>query len=743
MPRPLPAARTARPFIKTSLIVAATALSVCLPALAKLETWREESASAFGKGRKEQVVVSDTGRVRLALRLSPVGTIDAPRVWDLALGPKGEVYAATGDEGKVMRRDPEAESPWAVFYDAADTQALSLAVGKDGHVFAGTGPSGQVIDITDPKHPSSRPDPSVQYIWDLATDPSGNLYAATGPTGQLWKRSTEGAWSLLLDSKHSHLLCVALGAEGSVYAGSDGDGLVYRVAPGGKVSVLYDASQSEIRALVVGSDDSVYAGTAAESGSSSSRGATLFGGGPLAESAGPGSRRSSERLNAATPAQDIPPTKPELPKKDEIRPRLSVPSTAGGGSATVRSSTPGENAVYRIDKDGVARELFRAKVLIYALALRGDHLLVGTGPEGQLFEVRQDGHESSPVARLDNGQILALMNQPDGSLLVGAGDPGRVARLGSDYVASGILLSDVHDTKLISRFGALDWRAGMPKGTSVALQVRTGNVAEPDATWSDWPPEQTAPTNAAAKIPAGRFVQYRVTLSSKNLTATPELHSVTLRYQTANLAPEISKLDIPDVSTLDGATRQTRLNLRWDVNDPNDDDLEYFLSFRKEGWPDWVKLTEQPLTEKTFSWDITAIPSGLFRVRLTASDRPSNNANQALTGEKLSEPFLVDHEPPEVKFNPPPAGASHKFATVTLIDQLTRVAKTSYAVDSGEWLPVFPEDGLFDTSNEQVSLPLINLKPGTHLIVVRATDAAGNVGTGDSLVTIPDRSKEK
>ena len=31
-----------------------------------------------------------------------------------------------------------------------------------------------------------------------------------------------------------------------------------------------------------------------------------------------------------------------------------------------------------------------------------------------------------------------------------------------------------------------------------------------------------------------------------------------------------------------------------------------------------------------------------------------------------------------------------------------------------------------------------DLKPGTHLLMVRATDAAGNVGTGDALIDVKD-----
>lgn len=707
------------------LVSAAVVIVGGLEALGKLETWREDSAAAFGKGKRERVVVSDNGRVRLGHALRPLGSIDAARVWDLARGPQGEIYAATGDEGKVYRHDAKDDAPWTLAFDAGDTQALSVAVVPGGHAFVGTGPSGQVIDLTDPKHAAARPHPSVQYIWDLADDDEGNLYAATGPTGQLWKRSPEGAWSLVFDSKHSHLLCVATASDGSVYAGSDGEGIVYKVAPGGKVSVLHDAPQSEIRTLIVAGDGTIYAGTASESGGGPSRGPGLFSGPALTNIGGPPNAQPGGNLNAATPVQDA----PNPPETKDVRKNFTPPPTGGAGSP--RPPSAGDNAVYRIDTEGVAREVFRARVLVFGLALQKDRLLVGTGPEGQLFEVRENGRESTPIARLDSGQILSLLSLPEGGLLIGTGDPASVVRLDTGHVSDGVLLSDVRDAKLISRFGSVSWRSEQPAGTAIALQVRSGNVSEPDATWSDWSPEQTDASSAQAHVPAGRFVQYRAKLSTRDPAVTPELHAVAIRYQSANLAPEITKLDVPDISALDGASRQLRMTFRWDVNDPNDDELEHTLFLRKEGWPDWVKLTEQPIAEKTFAWDTTSVPPGLYRVRLKTSDRPSNNGDDALSRERVSDTFLVDHEAPEVAIQTGPRRAS-----VTLKDKLTRLVKAAYAVDGGAWIPVFADDGLFDTTTETVTIPLPDLKPGTHILVVRATDAAGNVGTGDTLIDV-------
>jgi hypothetical protein len=256
-------------------------------------------------------------------------------------------------------------------------------------------------------------------------------------------------------------------------------------------------------------------------------------------------------------------------------------------------------------------------------------------------------------------------------------------------------------------------------------------VGEPDETWSAWSAEQTDSSAARAESPPGRFVQYRVKLATKDPERTPELSSVSLSYRSSNLPPEIAKLEVPDVSAGDGTVRQARLNVRWDVTDPNDDELSYTVQVRKEGWPSWITLTETPITEKSYAWDTTTFPSGFYRLRLVASDRPSNSPEDVLSRERESPSFIVDHEPPQVAVTP-----REKKALIVLTDNLTRLAKADYALDGGPWTPLFPDDGLFDTLREQVTLSLPELKPGVHLLMVRATDAAGNTGSGDALFAV-------
>ncbi len=712
-------------------VLTAAILAGAVSARAKLDTWRQEGTQAFAKHHRERVVISDQGHARLGQALLPTGPLAAQRVWDLVRAGDGTVYAATGDAGKVLRQSTKEGAAWTVALDAADTQSLSLAATPEGKVYAGTGPSGQVIDVTDPQHPASRPDPKVQYIWDLAADAQGNLLAATGPTGQLWKRSRDGKWSLVFDSKATHLLSVAVAPDGSVYAGSDGEGLIFRINREGKVSVVYDAPQSEIRTLLVAPDGSLYAGTAAEAGGSgASRAPSLFSW-RGEENHEPDGRVGIPVLAAGRREPLEPQTLATQSPPSPASSQPTTPKPPPSGSAAPKPISPGDNAVYRIDKDGVTREIFRVKALIFALCWSGDRLLIGTGPDGQLYEVRDRAAETTPLAKLDNGQILSLLAKPDGEILLGTGDPGSVVQLASGYVDHGELVSEVYDTKFLSRFGAITWRADLPSGTSVAIQARSGNVGEPDETWSAWSAEQTDPAAARAESPPGRFVQYRVKLATRDPQHTPELSSVSLSFRSGNLPPEISRLEIPDVSTADGTSRQTRLNVRWDVSDPNDDELAYTVKVRKDGWPAWITLTETPLTEKTYSWDTTAFPSGYYRLRLSVTDRPSNSPDDAVERDRESPSFIVDHEPPQVTVTP-----REKKALIVLSDNLTRLVKAEYALDGRTWTPLFPDDGLFDTLREQINVALPELKPGAHLLMVRATDAAGNVGSGDALVVV-------
>ena len=175
---------------------------------AKVETWRSGGPRARSPRRiATESSISDSGRVRLGHALAPLGSIGVERIWDLARTREGILLAATGDCGQGT--GPRAQSRRGLERRLRCERLAGALAGRyaRGISYAGTGPAGQLVNLTDPKHPASRPDPKVQYIWDLACDQQGNLWAATGPTGQLWKRTAEGVgrWSMTA----SRLICCA------------------------------------------------------------------------------------------------------------------------------------------------------------------------------------------------------------------------------------------------------------------------------------------------------------------------------------------------------------------------------------------------------------------------------------------------------------------------------------------------------------------------------------------------------
>ena len=359
--------------------------------------------------------------------------------------------------------------------------------------------------------------------------------------------------------------------------------------------------------------------------------------------------------------------------------------------------------------------------------------MVGSGPDGVLFELRDGGREWSSEARIDHGQILSLLSGPGGEVWLGAGDPGGVLRLEDGYSKSGEFESEVLDTRLVSRFGALKVEGDLPEGTRVSVQGRSGNVRTPDATWSDWSKPVEGGKGAGPEVPAARFAQYRLTLSTDQLARSPEVRSVSWLYRTVNQAPEVGKLTIPNLSGGDGSSRKTKFELAWEAEDPNRDTLAYRLAIRKEEWPAWVAIGgPEPISEKTYEWDTTTVPDGVYRLRVWASDRPSNPESEAIERSRVSEPFVVDHQAPEVRVS-----TRGGVVEVRLKDNLTRIVGAEVAIDSRAWSPRFPEDSLFDTEEETLRVPVADLGPGPHVVVVRATDAAGNVGSGDALVTVP------
>jgi outer membrane protein assembly factor BamB len=712
--------------MRSSLLLAVIVLAgVAVPGqAAKVKVWHHHAGSHFEKAQFSHAVVSSEGVLRLSRQLKPFTSLEATHVWDLIEDGDGNLVAATGDDGKIYKITPDGQV--SVLHTCEACQVLCLARATDGTLYAGTGPSGHIIRIDPKGRTKLLCDTHESYVWSLVVDPrTQDLYVGTGPKGRVLRVTPDGKCSVYYSTRQEHILCLAVGADGIVYAGTDKGGLVYRIDAKGKGFVLHQAAQSEVRSLKV-TADALYVGTSSPS-----------------RSRGSGSSASkAESSTAAMESVSPVSVSTESPKglksgdKTSGEPSSTSKENSKGSSAPAPSApSSGENSVYRIALDGTVREVFREKALVLSVLKQGDRFFVGTGMEGRLFEVDETTRERSEIARLDHGQILCLCRRKDGAIVLGTGDPGKLYLLHDKYTARGTVTSEVLDAKLISKWGALGWEAETPEGTSVTVAARSGNVAEPDDTWSDWSAEQTNPEQAVLAAPTARFLQYRVTLRSKLPMVSPLVRGISLRYMTTNLAPEVTKVEVPDLNAVN-LDNPKKLKIKWNATDANEDELAYAVYIRKEGWKDWV-LLEDDLDKTDYEWDTTTTPSGIYRVKIVATDRKDNAEADALTAERPSVPFVVCHEAPGVSVKVSGIEGDQAVIEATATSPLVRLTSASFAVNGKKWINVFPTDGLFDARQKTFKFKTEGLKPGTYVLVLRVRDASGNLGSSDVVFTVP------
>jgi hypothetical protein len=410
------------------------------------------------------------------------------------------------------------------------------------------------------------------------------------------------------------------------------------------------------------------------------------------------------------------------------------------------------------------------------LAAAGPGVVVGTGGDGRLFRV-DIGPVTTVLGDAAAAQITALRRRGD-DIIVGTSNLGRVYRLRDTYRSRGEYISQVKDTATTSRWGRLRWRGDVPAGTSVRMFTRSGNTADADETWSDWSEPYSDPTGSSIGSPPARFIQWKAELAADNVADTPVLQWVELVYVQRNLRPQIDEFKVHPAgviyrrnSSLEDALPIGRLpspvrealalqqgrnggsaaggsaflgqayylpgsqTFTWGASDANGDELSYSLLYRGESETEW-KPVASGLSETLYLWDTTAVPDGLYRARLVASDAPSNPSGEELEGTRSSPPLVVDNTAPRVDDLSATVERGAVRVTGTATDETSLIRAMEYAVDGGEWRVVLPADGLPDAGSEDIEFTSVTLDPGEHTIVVRVTDMALNRGTEKVVVDI-------
>jgi hypothetical protein len=167
------------------------------------------------------------------------------------------------------------------------------------------------------------------------------------------------------------------------------------------------------------------------------------------------------------------------------------------------------------------------------------------------------------------------------------------------------------------------------------------------------------------------------------------------------------------------------IGARWSASDENGDDLIYTVQIRGEKESEWKPLKDK-LTEKRLGWDSTAFPDGEYRIRVIASDSPDNSPDRTLTGELVSDVFVIDNTPPVISGVSSETKVNQITVHWTATDALSVISKAEYSVNGGDWTLIDPVTKLSDSLEENYILTLNRATPGEQTIAVRVADDCDN-----------------
>jgi hypothetical protein len=741
--------RPQRPFILAFLLIANTASFA-----EGTRTWEQSKFEDLSKGTARGVAIRSSGGLELAPAFKTIATTPSTYVWSVAADRDGTIFAATGAPGRVYHIGADGKS--TPIFEPQELQVQSLLFTKTGVLLAATNPDGKIyriernaaasVNATGKSEYSASLffDPKTKYIWDMLLDDAGNLFVATGDQGEIFKVTPKGDHSVFFKSDEAHIRVLAWDKQKNLIAGSDGSGLIYRISPAGDGFVLYSAPKKEITALAVDAAGNIYA-------------------------AGIGEKRPGSLPPLLPPAASAPPPNTQ-PATGQGQPGLviSTPSTAPAPVTVIPlpgAGATGGSEIYRISADGTPMRFWASRDdLIYALVFDShERLLAGTGNRGHIYAITGED-EYSDLVKAAASQITSFAFLPNGGLLAGSSNLGKVFLLASAPEAQGAYESDVLDARIFSRWG----RADMRSTGNVELFARSGNVDNPDRNWSPWQKIDSL-KDSRINAPPARFIQWKAVLHAGPVA--PRVEIVTINYLPRNVAPDfddvsvqvgiryqsLPKVTLPDTTNPSSGAPVPRfeipppllrdrdgIGVKWTVHDDNDDQMVYSLYYRGESESRWL-LLKDGITDKFYSFDAALLPDGAYQVKVVASDGPSHSPDQALSAEKESARFEVDTTAPQVSGLTAAVEGNQLRVTFHAADNFSPIKRAEYSIDAADWQFVEPAGQLSDSKTEsydfRVPLPDSTAPDSSrktaeaeHIVVVRVYDRYDNMNSAKAVV---------
>ncbi len=764
--------------MKTSrrLLVLGLWLALSAP-LIGVETsfWQVGSFEDFLQGTLVGVSLSRDGELTLAPEARAIFTPDENLALSLAGDNHQNLYVGTGHEGKVFRVD--AQGKGSLFFTAPEPDIFAVAVGPDDAAYVGSSPDGKIYRVTADGKSKVFYEPKAKYIWALVFDREGRLYAGTGDKGKILRIGKDGKGEVFFDTKQTHVMCLTFDRQGNLLAGSVPNGLIYRLTPQGKAFVLYQAELPEIHALATDAQGHVYA--AALGGAGGKGFPELFGSAPT-----PAHQAASVTTVTVTATSGD-----DGETSDQSKSPGQTPSPPGNNPGRApsfnRTSTPavpfpvpkipqGRGSLIEIHPDYTTETIWSSNnESIFGLVVRGNHVLFSTDSNGRIFELTpsRDGERLTLVTETRESLATRLLLEGK-DLYVATTNVAKLFRVGAAPGREGSYESTVKDTKFISHWGTLAWRAETPARAGLEFFTRSGNTDRPDQTWSDWAGPYRDSNGSSISSPPARYIQWKAVLRGSG-AATPVLDDVTVSYLNQNLPPQIRLLNVStggerngpagpssasgvypgatiNVSSSPsttfgtppapaGAAIKVPITFTWQADDPNGDQLIYALYVKAADEEQWHLLKDK-IRQTSYQLDTETLADGKYVARLVASDEESNPPGTSRQTELVSAPFWVDNTPPAIRLLGQHVSLAKSGGEAEVHfeaeDATSPLRSAEVSTDGKEWRALISDDGIVDSRRETFTVKVVKLEPGEHVVTLRVYDTAGNAGVGKAVVRV-------
>jgi sugar lactone lactonase YvrE len=693
------------------------------------QKWDIYQFSDLLKGKFDGISVSYDGRLSLSPEEEKIEGPSDEFNLSFLITSDGTAYIGTGHQGNIYRRSKDGKIE--LYYRVPEVDIYCLAMDSQGNLYAGTSPNGKIYKVTGKGEGETFFNPSEKYIWDLLFIDDGILLAAVGESGGIYEIGKQGEGRLMLNAEENHILCLNQDRSGNVYAGSGGAGHLYKITPRKKASILFESAYEEIKSITLDNGGNIY---------------------------------------AAACGNIIRPEK-------EAVPSISTPAQAADASVTVTvtptSSTTaaqtltasGEkqpSALYKINPNGIAKKLWQSQEeLIYSLYWKAAErkLYFGTGDKGRIYSVDWDNKISLLLQK--NSEQVYLLAPSESNIFVLSNNPSEISILSPEQRLSGEYLSCVYDAKMLSSWGRMNWETSLPEGTILQCQTRSGNSSEPNQTWSDWSPPYSNRDGEQILNPRARYIQFKIIFKTQSGSSSPSVQRITMFYSQANVPPVINKLELlpsnevfikpPDtedkvmgaaVSSSEMAQKLKKdttsfmvakkvnkkgfQTVTWDSADENGDSLLYSIFIKNENETRW-HILQNKWVEKVFAFDTLSFPDGLYRIKISASDLPSNPIGKELNSEKISRLLTIDNSLPVIRNFSSKKERDKLVVTFSAEDVFSYIKGVKFLIRPDEWRSLVPEDGICDSKREvfNVSIPLT--ASSDNLITVKVIDSRDNV----------------